>query len=114
MRNQAMIMQGGVVFNCAGQPVVVCTVVDYAYGEDYWGHPSHTLVQFNSTDGGHTFVPKILTPRDRKEARWLPNLEKPTGFNETAASAGMIYTEGVSGAGCGDMLRNKVWWQVLD
>lgn len=114
MRNQSMIMQGGVVFNRAGQPVVVCTVVDHSFAEDYWGHPSHTLVQFNSTDGGRSFASKVLTVRDRKEARWLPNLEKPTGFNETAANPGMIYTEGVSGGGLVDMLRNKVWWRVLD
>jgi hypothetical protein len=114
LRNQSLIMQGGVVFNRAGQPVVVCTVVDHAYGEDFWGHPSHTLVQFTSTDGGRTFGSKVLTPLDRKEARWLPNLEKPTGFNETSATPGMIYTEGVAGGGLADMLRNRVWWRVLE
>jgi len=47
-------------------------------------------------------------------ARWLANLERPTGCNEIPEHPGMIYTEGVSGGGLVDMLRNKVWWRVLD
>lgn len=114
LRNQAMVMQGGVVFNRAGQPIVICTVLDYAFGEESWGHPSNTLVQFNSTDGGRTFVAKRLTPADRKTPRWLPNLEKLGGFNESAVQPGLIYTEGAAGAGLGDILRNQVWWRTLE
>ncbi len=114
LRNQAMVMQGGVVFNRAGQPIVVCTVLDYAFGEESWGHSTNTLVQFNSTDGGRTFVAKRLTPADRKTPRWLPNLEKLGGFNESVAQPGLIYTEGGAGAGLGDILRNQVWWRTLE
>lgn len=114
MRNQSLIMQGGVVFNRAGQPIVICTALDYAFGEQFWGHPSNTLVQFKSTDGGRTFVAQRLTPADRATPRWLPNLEKAGGFNETAAQPGLIYTEGGAGAGLGDILRNQVWWRTLE
>ena len=57
---------------------------------------------------------KRLASPTAKEARWLPNLEKPTGFNEVPPHPGMVYTEGVAGAGLGDVLRNRVWWRVLD
>ncbi len=113
LRDHAMIHHGGVVFNAAGQPIVVSTVQQHNYGEDFWAHPSMEIVQFTSHDDGRTFTGKLLTEPDPAEPHWLPNLEKPTGFNEVTAHPGVIYTAGSSGSGLGDMLSNKVWWQVL-
>ncbi len=114
LRNHAMIMLGGVVFNGAGELIVVSTVANVPYGTEWWGHPSLEPVQLTSPDGGLSFATKRLASPTAKEARWLPNLEKPTGFNEVPAHPGMVYTEGVAGAGLGDVLRNRVWWRVLD
>jgi hypothetical protein len=116
LRNWAvqLLGQGGVIFTRAGQPLVVASVLKFKFGEEVWGHPSNTLVQFSSTDGGRTFSARALTPPDRAVARWLANLERPTGCNEIPHRPGMIYTEGGAGAGLGDLLRNRVWWRVLD
>lgn len=114
LRNWALVLQGGVVFKPSGQPVVVCTALDYPFGAESWGHPTNTLVQFDSSDGGRTFAAKILTPLDRKTPRWLPNLEKAGGFNEMPEHPGLVYTEGDAGAGLGDILRNRVWWRTLE
>ncbi|MBK8857216.1 MAG: hypothetical protein IPN11_05855 [Opitutaceae bacterium] len=101
------------IFTRTGQPLIVASALNCNFGEEAWGHPSNTLVQFDSPDGGRTFMARALTPPDGATARWLANLERPTGFNETPAQPGMIYTEGTAGAGLGDILRNKVWWRVL-
>lgn len=114
LRDRAMVMQGGVVFDRTGQPIVVCTALAYAFGEESWGHASSVIVQFNSADGGRTFAARRITPADGKAPRWLPNLEKPAGFNETPAHPGLIYTEGGAGTGLGDLLRNRVWWTTLE
>ena len=115
LRNWAVHLtgQGGVTFTSAGRPLIVASVLKSNFGEEAWGHPSSTLVQFSSTDGGRTFTSRTLTPTDGVTARWLANLERPTGFNEIPEHPGMIYTEGTAGAGLGDILRNKVWWRVL-
>jgi hypothetical protein len=102
-----------VIFTKAGQPRVVASVLNFSFGEEAWGHPSSTLVQFSSTDGGRTFMTQVLTPLDGVTARWLANIERPTGFNKIPVHPGMIYTEGTAGAGLGDILRNKVWWRTL-
>jgi hypothetical protein len=115
LRNWAvhLLGQGGVIFTKTGQPRVVASVLNYNFGEEAWGHPSNTLMQFSSTDGGRTFMAQVLTPLGGVTASWLANLERPTGFNEIPVHPGMIYTEGTAGTGLGDILRNKVWWRTL-
>jgi hypothetical protein len=44
----------------------------------------------------------------------MPNLERPTGFNEVPENPSMIFTDGGRGVGCDDVLKNKVLWTVLD
>ena len=50
----------------------------------------------------------------RAQPQWMPNVERPTGFNDVSEIPGMIYTDGGRGAGCDDVLKNKVLWTVLE
>lgn len=113
-RNCAMIFSGGIVFNGEGQPIIVTPVVNLSDGQQFWGHKSTELVRLDSTDGGRTFTGQLVDEPDPSQPRWMPNLERPTGFNEVPQYPGMIYTDGDSGPGLSDMLQNKVVWQVLD
>ncbi|MFO1447173.1 MAG: BNR-4 repeat-containing protein [Opitutaceae bacterium] len=113
LRNHALILQGGVVFTADGQPVVVCTALRYRFDEEPWGHPTNRLVVFSSRDGGLTFSSRVLSTPQGLSPQWLPNLEKPTGFNEVPARPGVIFTAGDAGAGLKDVLRNQVWWQQV-
>ncbi len=113
LRNLALVLQGGVVFNGAGQPVVVATVMDSKFGEESWGHPSTDLVRFDSTDDGRSFRAQRVAAPEAARPRWMPSLEKPTGFNEVPPHPGLIYTAGSAGSGLGDVLSNQVWWKLL-
>lgn len=113
-RNAALIMSGGIAFKGNGQPVMVAPLLDIIDGASYWGHTSTQLVQFDSTDGGETFTAKLLGGKDPGQPQWMPSIERPTGFNDVPENPGMIYTDGGRGAGCDDVLKNKVLWTVLD
>ena len=43
---------------------------------------------------------------------WLPNLERPTGHNRVDVP-GVMYTAGVTGEGCHDILSNAVYWMGM-
>ena len=112
-RGWAMVHQGGAVFTTDGRLIVVSTLMDFKSGAEAWGHPSTEIVQLISKDNGRTFTASLLSPPDPQVPHWLPNVEKPTGFNETPPHPGVIYTAGGAGAGLGDVLRNQVWWRAL-
>ena len=114
LRNHAMILQGGVVFKGNAQPVVVATIMDLKPGEESWGHPSTDIVRFDSVDGGRSFTARPLVVPDVTMPRWLPNLEKRTGFNENPPHPGVVFTAGSAGSGLGDVLSNKIWWMRLN
>jgi len=112
-RDWAMVHQGGVAFAADGRLIVVGTLQNLRAGEEAWGHPGTEIARFTSRDGGGSFTAELLTPPDPKVPHWLPNLEKPTGFNVMPAQPGLIYTAGGAGAGLGDVLSNQVWWRPL-
>jgi len=55
----------------------------------------------------------LLDAPDPAALRWLPSLERPTGFNEIPERPGIIYTDGGAGFTCDDVLANKVLWRTL-
>jgi hypothetical protein len=112
-RGWAMVHQGGVVFTPDGQLMVVSTIMDIKSSAEAWAHPSTEIVQLISRDGGIHFSSGLVSETDPQVPHWLPNLEKPTGFNATPAQPGMIYTGGGAGTGLGDVLTNQVWWRRL-
>jgi hypothetical protein len=112
-RDAALIFHGGVVFNAAGRLTIVCPAINHNDFYEAWGDPGTELVRLDSTDGGRTFRGCLLDAPDPNNPRWLPSLERPTGFNEVTLSPGLIYTEGGRGVGLDDVLTNKVWWRAL-
>lgn len=113
-RSWAMVHQGGVVFTPDGRLIVVSTIMDFKPGEEAWAHPSTEIMEFVSRDGGRTFNAGWLSTPDPQVPQWLPNLEKPTGFNEVPPRPGVIYTSGGAGVGLGDVLSNEVCWRLLN
>jgi len=113
-RDCALVFSGGIVFNGAGQPIIVTPVINLADGKQFWGHPSTELMRFDSSDGGRTFTATLVDEPNPAHPRWMPNLERPTGFNEVPVHPGMIYTDGDCGSGCNDVMQNKVVWRTLD
>ena len=113
-RDEALIMSGGITFNGKGQPVIVAPLLNLEDGKSYWGHTSTKLVRFDSEDGGHTFTSELVGGREADQPQWMPSIERPTGFNDVPDNPSMIFTDGGRGAGCDDVLKNKVFWTVLD
>ena len=109
-RDWDLFMHGGIAFGSSGQPVMVATVMQVPIDEHEWGHPSTELVCFRSEDEGKCFVGEVLGPPDPASPRWMPNIERPTGFNEMPPYPSFIYTDGVRGASLEDQLSNKVIW----
>lgn len=75
-----------------------------------WGEVTTELVRFRSQDGGETLVGEAFALPSADEPRWMPNLERPTGFNEMPPEHALIYTDGVRGEALGDQLSNRVYW----
>ena len=109
-RDWDLFMHGGVSFGSSGQPTVAATMMHIAVDGIDWGEVTTELVRFRSQDGGKTFVGETFDSPSDKEPRWMPNLERPTGFNEMPSEPNLIYTDGVRGEGLGDALSNRVYW----
>ena len=113
-RDESLMMAGGIAFKGNGQPVIVSPVVNLEDGKQYWGHVTTKLVRFDSEDGGATFTGKLIGHTTPSSPQWMPNLERPNGFNDVPANPSLIYTDGECGVGCDNMVQNKVLWTVLD
>ena len=61
-------------------------------------------------DGGQTFSSRVLDDPNPHSPRWMPNVERPTGFNQMPARPTFIFTDGVRGDGLQDILSNHVYW----
>lgn len=109
-RDGDMFMHGGVSFGVSGDPTIAATVMHVPVDGIDWGHTTTELVLLSSSDGGKTFDGTVSSPADPEIPRWMPNLERPTGFNKMPPSPSLLYTEGVRGEGLGDVLSNNVWF----
>ncbi len=110
VRDWALFMHGGVSFGSAGEFVVAAVVMQVDPDGVDWGEPSSELVIFRSIDGGLSFQGKVVGSPDSKVPRWMPNLERATGFNEMPLSPRYLYTNGGRGTTLNDVLSNEVWW----
>ena len=81
-------------------------------GEDNWGHKSSEIIGLQAPDIGGKFSVELLSKPDETVPHWFPNLERPTGHNHVDIP-GVIYTAGVAGAGCDDILSNGVYWTEM-
>ncbi len=109
-RDWDLFLHGGLSFGSNGQMTVAATIMQVAADGIDWGDVSTELVRFRSQDGGRSFSAAMFGEPDPNAPRWMPNLERPTGFNEMPAKPGLIYTHGVRGEALTDQLSNEVWW----
>ncbi|MDQ8183659.1 BNR-4 repeat-containing protein [Pelagicoccus sp. SDUM812005] len=110
VRDWALFMHGGVAFGEAGQPVVTAVAMQVEPLAPDWGDPSSEAVCFRSEDGGESFAGNLLGRIDPETPSWMPNMERPTGFNEMGAYPSFVYTVGARGDSLSDRLSNEVWW----
>ena len=98
-----------------GRMIAVLTRFQARPGERLWGHPSNEILVLESWDTGRSFSARLLDPPDPSTPRWLPNLERPTGFNRVGRSAGpgLIYTSGHRGEHGRELMSNEVVWADL-
>lgn len=101
-------MPGGLVFGDNGRIYLVLTAANDIAEENLWGGDSSEVVWAESADGGQTFASQMVSQRDATTAHWLPNLEKPTGFNQQTAFPSIIFLSGERGEDNNAILQNEV------
>jgi len=109
-REWDLFMYGGVSFGADGQLLIVGTLMEMREGSHEWGEITTEIVRFRSADGGQTFTADVLDVPNPDSPRWMPNIERPTGFNEIPDQPSFIYTDGVKGDALHDVLTNHIWW----
>ncbi len=109
-RNWDLFMHGGISFGANGQAMIVGTVMELQPDTHFWGEVTTEIVIFESLDGGQTFSSRVLDDPNPHSPRWMPNVERPTGFNQMPARPTFIFTDGVRGDGLQDILSNHVYW----
>ncbi|MBD5777892.1 BNR-4 repeat-containing protein [Pelagicoccus sp. NFK12] len=110
LRDWALFMHGGVSFGKSGQAVVTAVAMRVQPLAPDWGDPTSELVCFLARDGGARFEGMLVGEIDADLPSWMPNMERPTGFNEMLAYPSYVYTKGVRGESLSDQLSNEVWW----
>lgn len=99
---------GGLVIGDECRMYSVMTMVN-AVDRSWWGHPTSEIIWLESNDGGQTFEATLVSKIDPKAPNWLPNIERPTGFN-TVRVPSLIYQSGIAGNNNDQQLSNKVFW----
>lgn len=100
-----LFMLGGVSFGASGEALVATTALPLEREDLGWGEPETELALFRSSNGEEGFRAEIVGSPDPTTLRWLPNLERPTGFNRMPTVPSLIYTEGSNGES-----GNRVYW----
>ena len=80
--------------------------------EGNWAHQSAEIVGMQAPDLGGKFQIDLLSKPDMTVPHWLPTLERPTGYNRVDVPS-LMYTDGVAGEGCHDILSNGVYWMDM-
>ena len=104
-------MPGGLCISSDGTIHALVQIVkcDANDAEGMWAHPSTEIVRLTSRDNGQTFRITMVSQPNPDVSNWLPNIERPTGFNRVDKPS-FIYTGGQVGEGCSDILSNDVVW----
>jgi len=110
LREWALFMHGGISFGSTGEAVLLGTAMQLEVDSVDWGDPSTEVVRFFSVGEGNRFRAEVIGDPDPATPRWMPNVERPTGFNEVPAFPSFIYTDGERGQNLEDQLDNRVWW----
>lgn len=109
-----LISPGGLVFAPGGELILAAQIyLPEPPNRSAWGHPKSEICVLRSKDEGRTFSFELLTGPDPEIPSWLPNLERPTGFNAVPNSPGMIFTVGGKGEKNTEILSNDVVWRPI-
>ena len=92
--------------------IVLALMKPETVSEGNWGHKSAEIVGLQAPDIGGKFSVELLSKPDMTVPHWLPSLERPTGHNHVDVP-GVMYTAGVTGEGCHDILSNAVYWMEM-
>lgn len=109
-RNASLLMYGGIAFGSSGDAVIAAVAMDLDFGGQPWGEPSSEVVAFHRPNGQNSFRSKIIATPDPESPRWLPNLERRTGFNTVPKYPSLLFTDGQRGSSLDDRLNNHVYW----
>ena len=92
--------------------IVLALMKPETVSEENWAHKSAEIVGLQAPDIGGKFSVDLLSKPDMTVPHWLPNLERPTGHNRIDVPS-VMYTTGVAGEGCNDILSNTVYWMDM-
>ena len=111
-REWDLFMHGGISFSADNNPTIVGTVMQLQPDTHEWGEVSTEVVRFSSRDHGKTLQAEVLDKPNADSPRWMPNIERPTGFNQIPDTPSFIYTDGVRGDALHDVLSNHIYWMA--
>lgn len=104
-------LPGGIV--CAGGRlhIVLTLLHNPPQGDEllHWGHPCNEVVHLHRPLGGGAFEARMLSTPDPDTPHWLPNIERPTGFN-AVASPSALFTAGTRAENNREPVSNGVYW----
>lgn len=109
-RDWDMFMFGGVGFGSDGACTLVATMMQIRPDDHVWGETTTEVVVLRAAAGSMDFSAELLDEPDPDNPRWMPSVERPTGFNVIEGDPGFLYTDGVRGGGLHDVLTNHVYW----
>ncbi len=92
--------------------IVLALMKPETVSEANWGHKSAEIIGLQASDINEKFTVELLSKPDMAVPHWLPNLERPTGHNHVDVPS-VMYTAGVAGEGCDDILSNSVYWTEM-
>jgi hypothetical protein len=96
-----------------GRIFVVMSLMNLeSLSDNNWGHKSSEIIGFQAPNIDGKFSVELLSKPDMTVPHWIPNIERSTGHNRVDVP-GVIYTAGVAGAGCDDILSNSVYWTEM-
>jgi hypothetical protein len=115
-QNWGLAMGAGLSIDEQNRMAVVLSMADDLKEPEMWGSTSSEVVWAESHDGGKTFTSRVISSRDAGGPNWLPNIEKPTGFNQVPSNPNVIYLSGDRGVDNNAILQGKVyfWTSSLD
>ena len=92
--------------------IVLALMKPESVSEGNWAHQNAEIVGLRAPDIGGKFRVDLLSKPDMTVPHWLPTLERPTGHNRVDVPS-VMYTDGVAGEGCHDILSNGVYWTEM-
>jgi len=108
-----LTMPGGLVITDQGSTCIGLTLMPpegrKAGGSRSWGHTTNEVIWLESRDQGTTFDIRAVSQSDPTCANWLPNVERPTGFNRVDRPS-LIFTGGTPGKNNLQHVSNHVIW----